>query len=35
MVDPAVNASFRVRPERAFGIDSNDFLGSPTRWDPA
>jgi PPOX class probable F420-dependent enzyme len=35
MVDPAVNASFRVRPERAFGIDSNDFLGSPTRWDLA
>jgi hypothetical protein len=33
MVDPAVNASFRVRPERASGIDSNDFLGSPTRWD--
>jgi hypothetical protein len=35
MVDPDVNASFRVRPERAFGIDSNDFLGSPTRWDLA
>jgi hypothetical protein len=33
MVDPAVNATFRMRPRRAFGIDSDDFLGSPTRWD--
>lgn len=33
MVDPAVNATFRMRPQRAFGIDSNDFTGSPTRWD--
>ena len=26
------NASFRVVPERAFGLDDGDFLGTPTRW---
>lgn len=35
MVDPAANSCFRVRPLRAFGLDSGDFTGSPTRWDLA
>ena len=33
MLDPAKNASFRVRPEWAFGLQAGDFTGSPTRWD--
>ena len=33
MVDPAANSCFRVRPLWAFGLDSGDFTGSPTRWD--
>ena len=33
MVDPALNASFRVRPLWAFGLQADDFTGSPTRWD--
>ena len=33
MLDPAKNASFRIRPEWAFGIQTGDFTGSPTRWD--
>jgi hypothetical protein len=33
MLDPVMNASFRVRPEWAFGIQAGDFTGSPTRWD--
>ena len=31
-LDPAVNASFRVRPAWAFGLIEADFGGSPTRW---
>jgi len=33
MLDPAVNASFRVRPRWAFGLRQDDFTGSPTRWE--
>ncbi len=32
MFDPAVNATFRVRPRIVFGLLSSDFTGSPTRW---
>jgi PPOX class probable F420-dependent enzyme len=31
-LDPAVNATFRVRPNRVFGMSDADFTGSPTRW---
>ncbi|WP_436495906.1 TIGR03618 family F420-dependent PPOX class oxidoreductase [Actinokineospora sp. HUAS TT18] len=31
-VDPARNATIRVRPVRAFGLVAEDFTGSPTRW---
>ena len=30
--DPAVNRTFRLQPERAFGLTEEDFTGSPTRW---
>jgi Pyridoxamine 5'-phosphate oxidase len=30
--DPAVNAVWRVAPDRAFGLMESDFPGSPTRW---
>jgi PPOX class probable F420-dependent enzyme len=30
--DPAVNATFAVRPVRAFAFSGADFAGSPTRW---
>ena len=30
--DPAVNATFRVRPVWAFGLVEAEFTGSPTRW---
>lgn len=33
MLDPTLNASFRVRPSWAFGLQAGDFTGSPTRWD--
>jgi len=33
MLDPEANASFRIRPEWAFGLAAADFTGSPTRWD--
>jgi hypothetical protein len=33
MVDPAANSCFRVRPLWAFGLESGDFTGSPTKWD--
>ena len=33
MLDPALNASFRVRPAWAFGLQAADFTGSPTRWE--
>jgi PPOX class probable F420-dependent enzyme len=32
-LDPAKNASVRVRPRRAFGLKENEFEGSPTRWE--
>lgn len=32
MLDPTRNATVRVLPRWAFGLDSNDFTGSPTRW---
>jgi len=31
-IDPAVNATIRVRPQWAFGLVHDDFAGSPTRW---
>jgi hypothetical protein len=33
MPDPAVNASFIVRPVWGFGLTAADFTGSPTKWD--
>ncbi|MBO0688055.1 MAG: pyridoxamine 5'-phosphate oxidase family protein [Candidatus Dormibacteraeota bacterium] len=32
MLDPAVNATFRVRPRWAFALQGDDFTGTPTRW---
>jgi PPOX class probable F420-dependent enzyme len=32
MLDPEVNSAFRVRPSWAFGLRTDDFTGSPTRW---
>jgi hypothetical protein len=31
-LDPAVNATIRLRPSWAFGLAEGDFTGSPTRW---
>jgi PPOX class probable F420-dependent enzyme len=31
-LDPAANASMRLRPEKAFGLREKDFAGTPTRW---
>lgn len=31
-LDPAVNATVRVRPHTAFALLHSDFAGSPTRW---
>lgn len=31
-LDPAVNATVRVRPGKAIGLVQDDFSGSPTRW---
>ena len=31
-LDPDVNVTVEVRPERAFGLLHDDFTGSPTRW---
>jgi PPOX class probable F420-dependent enzyme len=31
-LDPARNATIRVRPQRVFGLRSGDFTGSPTKW---
>ncbi len=31
-LDPAVNATIRLRPAWVFGLDEADFIGSPTRW---
>ena len=33
MLDPQLNASFRIRPIWAFGLQAGDFTGSPTRWE--
>jgi hypothetical protein len=32
LLDPAVNACFRVRPSWVFALTEDDFTGSPTRW---
>ncbi len=32
MMDPAKNATIRVRAQWALGLDADDFTGSPTRW---
>ncbi len=32
MLDPAVNACFRVWPRQVFALLDADFTGSPTRW---
>ncbi|MFI9451316.1 hypothetical protein [Amycolatopsis sp. NPDC052450] len=32
MLDPASNASIRVRPRKVFGMLEKDFSGSPARW---
>ncbi len=32
LLDPAVNATIRVRPRWAFALAEHDFTGSPTRW---
>ncbi|HVK25976.1 MAG TPA: pyridoxamine 5'-phosphate oxidase family protein [Actinokineospora sp.] len=31
-IDPDRNATVRVTPARAFGLRTEDFAGSPTRW---
>lgn len=31
-LDPAVNATVSVRPQRVIGMRHGDFTGSPTRW---
>lgn len=32
MLDPEQNSAYRARPRRVFGLQSDDFTGSPTRW---
>ena len=32
MTDPGHNSWFELRPEWAFGLDEDDFTGTPTRW---
>ena len=32
-LDPGVNACVKVKPSRVFGIEEENFFGSPTRWD--
>jgi general stress protein 26 len=32
LLDPAVNACFKIRLAWAFGLAGDDFTGSPTRW---
>jgi len=32
LLDPDVNAVYRVRPRWVFGLRHDDFTGSPTRW---
>jgi hypothetical protein len=31
-LDPARNATIRVRPQKVIGMRHGDFTGSPTRW---
>jgi PPOX class probable F420-dependent enzyme len=31
-LDPEVNGTYAVRPERVIAISEDDFTGSPTRW---
>jgi hypothetical protein len=31
-LDPAVNATIAVRPQKVIGMRHGDFTGSPTRW---
>jgi hypothetical protein len=31
-LDPDVNGTFAVRPERVIALSQDDFTGSPTRW---
>ena len=31
-LDPAVNGTFAVRPQRMIALSHDDFTGSPTRW---
>ena len=33
LMDPDVNACFRVRPTWVFGLSEGDFTGSPTKWE--
>jgi len=32
MLDPGFASAYRVRPNWVFGLQSDDFTGSPTRW---
>jgi hypothetical protein len=32
LLDPEVNAAFRIVPHWAFGLTEADFSGSPTKW---
>jgi len=32
MVDPTKNCSYRLRPTWIFGLQADDFTGTPTRW---
>lgn len=32
LLEPDVNASFRIAPVCAFGLAASDFTGSPTKW---
>jgi hypothetical protein len=33
LVDPALNSVFQIRPTWAFALRTDDFTGSPTRWE--
>jgi len=32
MMDPTRNATIRIQPQSVFGLNADDFTGSPTRW---
>jgi nitroimidazol reductase NimA-like FMN-containing flavoprotein (pyridoxamine 5'-phosphate oxidase superfamily) len=32
-LDPEVNVCVKVKPQRVFGLEQENFTGSPTRWD--